>query len=573
MIAFRESHRIVDDGGPIVIWGEWGTGRVGLAVRTSANDNPRSRTVTLEVSRIGRWTTVIPEPRGVGAPCISAKFDVDEGRIVDEVGRPPEERGLLSLLMRGRQKSLAEIFRRRWRQAKGLDDHAAWKGRDWSWWEPGLLVPYCEVFPDGRDFLFADRGKTYFAQDFHCVNPECDCDDLVTSFHEVHDAQPTGLLGSVKVDCRQLRVVEATPGSAPGRELRRLWSVFRGQHGLQKSIRRRRCEMKSAGYDVAERARVARSAKGPDLPLDELVRRLKFIERPFPRHLLEQAVRMREEITPRLLGILEDTIAHAEEIAGDTEYYGHFYALYLLAQFREPRAYPLVARLASLPARIVGFLLGEFVNYGFPRVLASVAHGDPGPVMELMADRTVYSFIRAECPRSVAIMVHAGELDRDRAIALYRQRFQTIIRDTREGRPEKDEVATFLVECACDLYPEELVAEIEEVTELGLLWMQDNGVQQALAHGKDAVLRESARRNRLITDAIEELQGDGWFEEEPGSDSQGGRRLEEYWGLSALQYKDEPQGDAIRRDTSKVGRNEPCPCGSGKKYKRCCLKG
>lgn len=23
--------------------------------------------------------------------------------------------------------------------------------------------------------------------------------------------------------------------------------------------------------------------------------------------------------------------------------------------------------------------------------------------------------------------------------------------------------------------------------------------------------------------------------------------------------------------TSKVGRNEPCPCGSGKKYKRCCL--
>jgi uncharacterized protein len=25
-----------------------------------------------------------------------------------------------------------------------------------------------------------------------------------------------------------------------------------------------------------------------------------------------------------------------------------------------------------------------------------------------------------------------------------------------------------------------------------------------------------------------------------------------------------------RRSTSKVGRNDPCPCGSGKKYKRCC---
>ncbi len=27
-----------------------------------------------------------------------------------------------------------------------------------------------------------------------------------------------------------------------------------------------------------------------------------------------------------------------------------------------------------------------------------------------------------------------------------------------------------------------------------------------------------------------------------------------------------------RRETPKVGRNDPCPCGSGKKYKRCCGK-
>ena len=39
-----------------------------------------------------------------------------------------------------------------------------------------------------------------------------------------------------------------------------------------------------------------------------------------------------------------------------------------------------------------------------------------------------------------------------------------------------------------------------------------------------------------------------------------------------------PQGEAakpqtIRRDAEKVGRNDPCPCGSGKKYKKCCGKG
>jgi SEC-C motif-containing protein len=30
--------------------------------------------------------------------------------------------------------------------------------------------------------------------------------------------------------------------------------------------------------------------------------------------------------------------------------------------------------------------------------------------------------------------------------------------------------------------------------------------------------------------------------------------------------------DPYRRETPKVGRNDPCPCGSGKKYKKCCGK-
>ena len=27
--------------------------------------------------------------------------------------------------------------------------------------------------------------------------------------------------------------------------------------------------------------------------------------------------------------------------------------------------------------------------------------------------------------------------------------------------------------------------------------------------------------------------------------------------------------ETVRRDAEKVGRNDPCPCGSGKKFKKC----
>lgn len=32
-----------------------------------------------------------------------------------------------------------------------------------------------------------------------------------------------------------------------------------------------------------------------------------------------------------------------------------------------------------------------------------------------------------------------------------------------------------------------------------------------------------------------------------------------------------PKTRPVVRDTKKIGRNDPCPCGSGKKYKNCCL--
>jgi preprotein translocase subunit SecA len=33
---------------------------------------------------------------------------------------------------------------------------------------------------------------------------------------------------------------------------------------------------------------------------------------------------------------------------------------------------------------------------------------------------------------------------------------------------------------------------------------------------------------------------------------------------------EEPQKPQQRQAGDKVGRNDPCPCGSGKKYKKCC---
>jgi hypothetical protein len=47
--------------------------------------------------------------------------------------------------------------------------------------------------------------------------------------------------------------------------------------------------------------------------------------------------------------------------------------------------------------------------------------------------------------------------------------------------------------------------------------------------------------------------------------SGGGRR-------GATTYAPANKTGTVRRATAKVGRNDPCPCGSGKKYKKCCMR-
>ena len=47
-------------------------------------------------------------------------------------------------------------------------------------------------------------------------------------------------------------------------------------------------------------------------------------------------------------------------------------------------------------------------------------------------------------------------------------------------------------------------------------------------------------------------------------------RFEKHQGRWFYVEGEVPRPQTQRHETPKVGRNDPCPCGSGKKYKKCC---
>ena len=99
--------------------------------------------------------------------------------------------------------------------------------------------------------------------------------------------------------------------------------------------------------------------------------------------------------------------------------------------------------------------------------------------------------------------------------------------------------------------------------------------------------REGSRMFEEMLDTIEDRVTDIIFKVH----LEAGARARSVWNVSAASHDEvgqfamaerqraaaqapqgEPRVKQIRLEQPKVGRNAPCPCGSGKKYKKCCGK-
>jgi preprotein translocase subunit SecA len=92
--------------------------------------------------------------------------------------------------------------------------------------------------------------------------------------------------------------------------------------------------------------------------------------------------------------------------------------------------------------------------------------------------------------------------------------------------------------------------------------------QQMIASIQDEVT-DYILKVRLADEDEEDLSST-WRETEAKHEEYDATRQQMDAGIAGSQQGEKPK--PIKRDQPKVGRNDPCPCGSGRKYKQCCLK-
>src|SRR5947209_1541153 len=92
----------------------------------------------------------------------------------------------------------------------------------------------------------------------------------------------------------------------------------------------------------------------------EILRELKYFRAPFPSAEVAEAIARKDEITPDLLNILEEAADHPERFEADDDVCSHLFAIFLLAKFREERAWAPFVTIVSAPdggERLLGDLM------------------------------------------------------------------------------------------------------------------------------------------------------------------------------------------------------------------------
>ena len=288
--------------------------------------------------------------------------------------------------------------------------------------------------------------------------------------------------------------------------------------------------------------------------LDRVEEALSVSGDPMRREALAAADSFREALVPRLVAELERWLSDPAAMDTQDAALG-MHALYLLASWREPSAVGVAVRLFRLNDAVGDRLMAEARLTDGALWLASVVGRSSDQLLEIVRDSAASEFHRGVALEAFGLLFAWKEMERSQLLLVVRNLFAGELTPRRHGFEWYA-----LLNLVMQLGLSEVSMEAEQALRSGhvdpaLLSMRE--FRETLRDAADSDISETTPGYGRLRDVA---SATSWLDDDP---------LAMESVLDSTPFS-APALPIPYVAPSAVGRNDPCPCGSGRKYKKCC---
>lgn len=238
--------------------------------------------------------------------------------------------------------------------------------------------------------------------------------------------------------------------------------------------------------------------------------------------------------------------------------------LLMLAELESERSLPVILDILSQSDLLLTFWFEELDDFHWRFILERIGRNQLDLLYEMVCSPDYPVYFKAAVTE---IVVNTGLLHREKRLRIIRW-FKDVLRAYLNDRDSESEFLSYVILSCNVLGAHELLPLIKKCYQKKTI---DKDIAGSFAEVKKSIKTVNIQTPETGYVSIFEILDDLTDEYGYGID-------EKLLDSPASDIPPPPFFDLdkptppIFRTEKKIGRNDPCPCGSGKKYKKCCLK-
>lgn len=242
--------------------------------------------------------------------------------------------------------------------------------------------------------------------------------------------------------------------------------------------------------------------------LEDILADLQYVISGFPKAALRAATSYQKEITPILLGYVDEVLQNPKKVKAG--YCAHWYAIYLLAQFREKALFPKMMTLFQMPGKVIDKILGweEIFSYNIENILVSTFSGNKDLICiyRLIENKQIDQGIRSTAINLLLALYTVGKIPYKKIVNYFEYLMAVGL--------EKNHPTLWasLAGAVIDLYAQELFGTVRQAFVAGYIDTEIIDLQyleDTLADGKKRTREITLYEHyHIIQDAYEEMLQD-----------------------------------------------------------------